>query len=164
MLPKTLQANLYRLRAVLTFLESGTLQPGQLNLATYMATHRLDEERAPAGCVLGHYARSGQSHVISLVPIRYWEQVKAPVMADTLRDEFPDTEWRHWTLKYETPSAEAYGLTAACLYLQMRQWDVQRLFYPAGSSYEIRPPIDSLVFRLRSMVETSHAIDSDRDP
>jgi hypothetical protein len=160
---KQLQANIFRLRAVLAFLEGAELHPSQINLATFMTTHRVHESRAPIGCVLGHFARSGLSQSISLIPIRYWDQIKSPIMADTLADEFPSSEWRHWTLKYETASTEAYGMTAVCLYLQMRAWDIHRLFYPAGSSYEVRPPIESLVGRLRNMVETTHAVSVDRD-
>jgi hypothetical protein len=149
-----LQANLPRLQSITSWLESSRLAPGQLNLATYMATHRTDEERAPVGCVLGHFARSGTSHVISLVPIRYLEQIKSPMLAEVLLEDHPSSEWIHWTLHYQTATSEAFGETAAMLYLQMRQWDINRLFYPAGSSYEIRPPVESLVFRLRSMLET----------
>lgn len=153
---KQMQANIFRLQGIIAYLEVAKLHPSQINLATFMTTHRRLESRAPIGCVLGHFARSGQSQSISLVPIRYWEQIKSPIMADSLRDEFPLEEWRHWTLKYQTPDVEAYGLTAACLYLQMREWDVHRLFYPAGSSYEIRPPLESLIGRLRNMVETTN--------
>lgn len=147
--------HLPRLQAVLTFLKASRLVPGQLNLATYMATHRTDEDRAPVGCVLGHYARSGQSSSISLIPINYKAQVKSPVMADILFEEYPHDQWRHWTLRYQTLKEEAYGETAAGLWLQMGRWDIHRLFYPAGSSYEIRPPIESLVWRLNNMVETT---------
>ena len=151
---KPMQANLPRLQAITAWLEQAGLHMSQINLATFMVTHRVHEDRAPIGCVLGHYARAGVSHVISLKPLNYTEQTKSPIMATELFDEFPDRDWRHWTLHYRTPTTEAFGETAAMLYLQMRQWDVHRLFYPAGQSYEIRPPVESLVFRLRNMLET----------
>ena len=159
---KGMQANVARLQAILAFLEQPRAQPLQINLATFLATHRTDESRAPVGCVLGHYARTSASSVISLIPMRFWQQAKSPIMVDALRDEYPQDHWQHWTLRYQTLRHEAYGETAALLYLQMGQWDCHRLFYPAGSSYEVRPPLDSLVFRLRSMVETSNAVGGDR--
>lgn len=151
---KIMKANRVRLEAITSFLASGVVQPGQINLATFLASHRIEEERAPVGCCLGHYARSGVSEAISLVPINFLAQLKSPIMADALLDEYPLGLWRHWTLHYQTGQTEAWGENAACLYLQMGKWDIQRLFYPAGSSYEIRPPIESLVYRLRNMLET----------
>ena len=154
MVLKLVKANRVRLEAVTLFLDSGMVMPGQLNLATFLATHRSDEERAAVGCALGHYARAGASEVISLVPIHFLSQLKSPIMADALLEDHPIKDWVHWTLHYHTQGSEAFGMTAACLYLQMGQWDVHRLFYPAGSSYELRPPIESLVFRLNNMLRT----------
>ena len=151
---KAVQLNVRRLQAILTYLEDGRLAPGQLNLATFYATHRHDPERAPVGCVLGHFARSGLSHSISLIPINSWQQTKSPIMAETLAEDHPRSDWQHWTLHYSTLTAEAWGETAALLYLNAQKWDLYRLFYPAGASYEIRPPVESLVFRLQMMVKT----------
>ena len=152
---KAWQANRPRLSAMAQFLAEAGLQPGQINLGTFLARHRHDAARAQVGCVLGHYASTGTSRVISLDPVVYPEQLKSPVMATELLQEFPSKDWQHFTLHYHTPSCEAWGETAAMLYLQMGRWDLHRLFYPAGSSYEIRPPLESVLFRLRNMLETT---------
>jgi hypothetical protein len=144
------QPNRDRLRQVLELMPA--IQPARLNLATYYAVPRL-LEAPPVGCVLGHFARAGVSPVISLKRINFCSELKTPMMADVLLDDYPLADWQHFTLHYHAPDVECFGLTAAMLFFNLRQWDVQRLFYPAGSSYELRPPLESLAFRLQQFVE-----------
>lgn len=155
MVTKAWQANRPRLQAILMFLERSVLLPGQLNMGTFFASHRQEQGRLAVGCALGHYAAAGTSRVISLEPIAYTEQLKSMIMASDVLDEFPARDWQHYTLHYQTAATEAFGETAAMLYLQLGKWDLHRLFYPAGSSYEIRPTLESLRLRLRNMLETT---------
>lgn len=147
---RVIEPNRERLTQVLELLPSIT--PGRLNLATYYAVPR-DLQVMPVGCVLGHYARVGASPTISLKPINFRSELKSPIMSEVLLDEYPLEHWQHYTLHYQAPDAEGFGLTAAMLFFHLREWDIHRLFYPAGTSYEIRPPIESLAFRLRQFVE-----------
>jgi hypothetical protein len=148
---KSVEPDRHRLRQVLELVP--TIPQNRLNMATYYAVPRTLEIQ-PVGCMLGHFARSGGSPLISLKPINFCSELKSPLMADVLLDEFPLKDWQHYTLHYQSRECEAFGLTAAMIYVHLREWDTHRLFYPAGSSYEIRPPLESLTFRLRQFVET----------
>src|SRR4029077_20247535 len=92
---KVMKANRVRLEAITTFLGNGALTPGQLNLGTFLATHRTDEERLPVGCALGHYARAGVSETISLVPINFLSQLKSPIMAGQPLEGHAVGQWQY---------------------------------------------------------------------
>jgi hypothetical protein len=145
---------LHRLNAILDWLERKPFEDRQLNLATFFARSG-HPDSTPIGCVLGHWAALGLSSSLTLYPIRFTGQIKSPVMMRELFDDYMSPEWKHFTLCYRQPTVEAYGETAAMLYLRLGKWDLHRLFYPAGASYEIRQPVDSVLLRLRQMVRTT---------
>jgi hypothetical protein len=147
---KSVEPNRDRLRQVLELLPA--IVQGRLNMATYYAVPR-SLEAQPVGCILGHFVRAGVSPLISLKPINFCSELKSPVMSDVLLEDYPLAGWQHYTLHYQAGDIEAFGMSAAMLYFRLREWDTHRLFYPAGASYEVRPPIESLAFRLRQFVE-----------
>lgn len=139
-------------------LEVARSQPAiSLNLATFWAIPRKVEGR-PVGCLLGHYANQKKSDHLSLVPLNFLEQVKVPMMAGQLFQKYPNRLWQHHTLHYQGPEIEAWGLNAACLYFNLRTFDAQRLFWPAGQSYALEMSASLVTGMLERFVKTEEAL------
>ena len=118
----------------------------QINGATWLARHRRHQERAPVGCVLGHYVHEARPGPISLVPITWTSQLKAPILQTELLAELPHIEWQHYTLHYQSDHIEGWGLVAAGIFLRLKPQLIHHLFMPQG--YERRMPIESLTLHL----------------
>ena len=144
-----------RLGEVLTVLEK---EPISLNMATFWAQPRFDAERAAVGCPIGHYVSRKKPRHLDLVPFNFLEQLKAPIAATATWKAYPNARWRHHTLHYSGPEVEAWGMTAACLYFQLRPYDVQRLFYPNGTNYVLEPPPKVVAERLARFLDTERAV------
>jgi hypothetical protein len=126
------------------------LEPTSLNMATYWCEPR--KGGAGQGCLLGHWAK--RSAFLSLTKINFLEELKSPLMRQQLLGRFPNAQWQHYTLCYKHAAVEAYGTTAAMLALRLHEWDLNQLFYPHGSNYEMQPPIASLTERLRLFINS----------
>ena len=150
---KTLVANALALRQLVRLLP--TIAQRSLNMATFWAEPRMEGvDLFAVGCLLGHYAHSGRNPLLRLRPINFLGQLKSPLLADALLDEYPQSHYQHFTLHYEERTVEAFGESAAALAFRMKGWDLQQLFFPHGTSYEVRPTLDSLAFRLDSYLRT----------
>jgi len=143
-----------RLGEVLEILEKEVIS---LNMATFQAEHRRNDKRH-VGCAVGHYARLTRPAHLELVPLNFLEQLKAPIAAQAVWKDYPNSEWRHYTLRYSGPEIEAWGMTAACLYFQLRPYDVQRLFWPNGTNYVLEPAPQLVAERLRRFLDTERAL------
>ena len=139
-------------------LEVAHSQPAiSLNLGTFWATSR-KHAASPVGCLLGHYVHHKQPQHLTLMPLNFLEQVKVPLLAAQLFRKYPNREWRHYTLHYQGPEVEAWGLNAACLYFNLRAFDAQRLFWPAGHSYALELSASLVVGMLERFVKTEEAL------
>jgi hypothetical protein len=126
-----------RLAALLQAGKAGGLI--SLNLATWWAIKRTGHEQG-TGCLIGHYVKLAKPRHLEVVPVNFLEQAKSPLHYEELFAKLPNRDWRHHELHYHGPDVEAWGLSALCLYFQIRPWDAKALFYPAG--YRGRTAID----------------------
>lgn len=115
----------------------------QLQPATWYAVHRHERERAPVGCIFGHFVAATRPGPISLEPVRWKAQLKAAMLQTELLQDYPMADWHHYTLHYRTDAFEAFGLGAAALYLRIKPQLASHLFAP-HQSYERSTPIASL--------------------
>ena len=133
-----------------------------LELGTFWAKPRNPAwSNKPVGCALGHYAWIVKPPGLRIVPLNFLEQLKAPISAGTVLAKYPNSHWQHHTLHYQSPEVEAWGLNAAMIYFQLRAWDCQRLFWPAGNNYKSEVTAGELAQRLRAFLRTSQAIEED---
>ena len=147
-----------RLTQLLTVLTRETIS---LELGTFWATAR-NAGASPVGCALGHYAQIAKPAGLELVPLNFLEQLKAPINAQMVLAKYPNSQWQHHTLHYQSPDVEAWGLSAAMIYFQLRAWDCQRLFWPAGSNYKSEiQKADEIARRLRAFLRVSQAVEED---
>jgi hypothetical protein len=110
--------------------------PISLVLATFWATAR-NAGANPVGCLLGHYIHKYRPAHLELAPIAFREQVKSMMLASQLFAKYPIREWVHHIPYYHGPDVEAWGLSAVCLYFQIREYDARRLFWPGERSYAL---------------------------
>lgn len=66
---------------------------------------------SPVGCALGHYVRMAKPAGLTLTPLNFLEQLKAPISAQAVLAKYPASQWRHHTLHYQSPEVEAWGST-----------------------------------------------------
>ena len=147
-----------RLAAVLEVLEG---DPISLELGTFMAFERDPKKsgaHGPVGCAIGHYINQKAPQHLRLMQLNFREQLKAPIVADKVWQKYPNASWRHHTLHYSGPDIEGFGLTAVCLFFQLRPWDAQRLFYPAGYGYTPQPPPSEIAKRLTRFLAADRAL------
>jgi hypothetical protein len=150
-----------RLTQVLTVLER---EPISLNMATFFAHRRGEDTKMSlnrTGCAIGHYVWIAEPKHLKLVPLNFLEQLKAPIAAKTIWQAYPNKDWRHYTLHYSGPDIEAWGLSAAVLFFQIKAYDVQRLFYPNATNYILTPEPELVASRLRRFIETERAMAAD---
>jgi len=129
-----------------------------LELATFWTEQRGDDPRVATGCLIGHYIKVRQPKHLALVPLNFLEQIKAPIVADKLFQRHPPARWHHYTVHYNGPEVEAWGLTAVCLYFQIRAYDAQRLFYPNGTNYVLQPEVKAVAERLRRFIAVERVL------
>ena len=128
-----------------------------LNLATFMTIERSNRAQA-AGCPIGWYVTRQMPRHLALVPLNFLGQLKAPIAAEAVWKAHPNKAWRHYTLHYSGPEVEAWGLTAACLYFQLRPYDAQRLFWPNATNYQLTPDAKVMAERLERFLASEPSL------
>ena len=128
-----------------------------LNMATYWTEAR-SHGASPIGCPIGYYVYRRKPAHLTLVKLNFLGQLKAPIAAEAVWKAYPNREWRHHTLHYSGPEVEAWGLTAACLYFQLRPYDAQRLFWPNATNYQLTPDAKVMAERLERFLASEPSL------